>query len=83
LRNVLNAGFQKNGKTARCEQNGLGSFKPKELKLFCPRAIAGIGKDILSPTTRDRTFFVEMICRAGCPGRAFSGVAGVFGDAAG
>lgn len=58
--NVLNAGFQKNGKTARCEQNGLGSFKPKELKLFCPRAIAGIGKDILSPTTRDRTFFVEM-----------------------
>lgn len=61
LRNILNAGFQRNGQTARCEQNRLGSFVAKPLFLYCPRAIAGIGKDILTETTRDRTFFVEMV----------------------
>jgi hypothetical protein len=61
LRNILNAGFQKNGQTARCEQNSLNTFVPKTLLVYCPRAIAGIGQDILSETTRDRTFFVEMV----------------------
>jgi hypothetical protein len=60
LRNILNAGFQRNGQTARCQQDNLGLQKPQTLRLYCPRAIAGIGKDILSGTTRDRTFFVEM-----------------------
>jgi hypothetical protein len=60
LQNILNAGFQRNGRTARCQQDSLGSFRPQELRVFCPRAIAGIGKEILSPTTRDRTFFIEM-----------------------
>lgn len=61
LRNVLNAGFQRNGQTVRCEQNSIGLFFTKPLYLYCPRAIAGIGKDILTETTRDRTFFVEMV----------------------
>jgi hypothetical protein len=60
LRNILNAGFQRNGQTSRCQQDNLGSQVPKKLRLYCPRAIAGIGKDILSGTTRDRTFFIEM-----------------------
>jgi hypothetical protein len=60
LRNILNAGFQRNAQTTRCQQDSLGSQVPKKLRLYCPRAIAGIGKDILSGTTRDRTFFIEM-----------------------
>jgi len=60
LRNILNAGFQRNAQTARCQQDGLGAQVPKKLLLYCPRAIAGIGKDILSGTTRDRTFFIDM-----------------------
>jgi len=60
LRNILNAGFQRNGQTSRCQQDSFGAQVPKKLLLYCPRAIAGIGKDILSGTTRDRTFFVEM-----------------------
>jgi len=60
LRNILNAGFQRNARTYRCQQDNLGSHKPQLLKIYCPRAIAGIGKDILSGTTRDRTFIVEM-----------------------
>jgi len=63
LRNILNAGFQRNGQTARCEQNGIGSFVAKSLHLYCPRAIAGIGREILSETTRDRTFVIEMTRR--------------------
>jgi hypothetical protein len=60
LRNVLNAGFQRKSRTYRCQQDNLGSQKPQLLRLYCPRAIAGIGKDILSGTTRDRTFTIEM-----------------------
>jgi hypothetical protein len=61
LRNILNAGFQRNGQTARCQQDSLGAQVPKKLLLYCSRAIAGIGKDILSGTTRDRTFFIDMV----------------------
>jgi hypothetical protein len=60
LQSILNAGFQRNGKVTRCQQDGSGPFKPTEISVYCPRAIAGIGKQILAPTTRDRTFFVEM-----------------------
>jgi uncharacterized protein DUF3631 len=61
LRNILNAGFQRNGQTARCQQDSFGAQVPKKLLLYCPRAIAGIGKGILSGTTRDRTFFIDMV----------------------
>jgi hypothetical protein len=61
LRNILNAGFQRNGHITRCEMNSLNAFVPKTVPVYCPRAIAGIGENILSDTTRDRTFFVEMV----------------------
>src|SRR6266536_2125407 len=32
LRNILNAGFQRNGQTSRCQQDGLGAQVPKKLR---------------------------------------------------
>ena len=37
LRNILNAGFQRNGQTFRCQQNSFGAQVPKKLLLYCPR----------------------------------------------
>jgi|GEM_PF-1263193 len=61
LKNILNAGFQKDGQTSRCEQERSGAVTVRKWPVYAPRAIAGIGRDILSDTTQDRTFFVEMV----------------------
>jgi putative DNA primase/helicase len=61
LRRVLNSGFQRDGAVERCEQKGNGEFDVKKFPVYGPKALAGIGTSILSPTTQSRTFFIEML----------------------
>ncbi len=60
LRGVLNAGFQRNGFVFRMREVD-GSFKPERHDVYAPRALAGIGDNILHVATRDRSFMFEMV----------------------
>jgi hypothetical protein len=60
LRGVLNAGFQRNGFVFRMRE-AEGSFKPERHDVYAPRALAGIGENILHVATRDRSFMFEMV----------------------
>jgi len=60
LRSVLNSGFQKGNKVIRMVQIK-NRYVPKEFPIFAPRALAGINKRILTQTTLDRTFAIEMV----------------------
>jgi hypothetical protein len=60
LRSVLNAGFHR-GATVKRVEKGANGFEPRSFPVFAPRALAGIGNKILDPTTRDRTFMIEMV----------------------
>jgi hypothetical protein len=60
LRGVLNSGFQRAGVVYRMRDVN-GGHLPEAHVVFGPKALAGIGKKILSPPTRDRTFMFEMV----------------------
>jgi hypothetical protein len=62
LRGILNAGFKKGGVVTRNERKGgQNEYVPKSFPVYCPRAMAGIGTQILHKTTRSRTFLVGMV----------------------
>jgi len=61
LRSVLNAGFKKGGVVTRSEKGEKGNFIPKKFSVYAPRALAGIGMNILHRTTLDRTFAIAMV----------------------
>lgn len=61
FRAILNSGFQKTGKVPRMERGKGDKWEAHTYSTFAPRAIAGIGVDILSDTTRDRTFVIPMV----------------------
>jgi hypothetical protein len=60
LKEVLNGGFQKGRTVVRCDGKETG-FTPRNFNVYAPRALAGIGTDILEPVTRDRTFMIRMV----------------------
>ncbi len=43
------------------EQNKNEAWEVKEFPAYAPRALSGIGTDILDRTTKDRTFMVQMV----------------------
>lgn len=57
LRGVLNAGFKRGQVVTRCEGN---SFTPRDYSVFCNVVIAGIGKDAIPETVKDRSILIEM-----------------------
>jgi hypothetical protein len=61
LRAILNVGFHRNGKVKRMEKCEDGPYEPRSFSVYAPRAMAGIGLNILSATTRDRTFIIPMV----------------------
>jgi hypothetical protein len=61
LKGVLNSGFQRGGKVARMDKQSDGGYKAGDHQVFAPRAIAGIGPNILPPATRTRTFQFKML----------------------
>lgn len=61
LRNVLNAGFQKGRSYSRLRESHGGKYVPDEFPVYAPRALAGIGTEILDRVTRDRTFMIRMV----------------------
>jgi hypothetical protein len=65
LRGVLNAGYQHNGQIPRMTEVS-GKRKDYEVQLFpvfAPRALSGIGLQILPAATRSRTFAIAMVRR--------------------
>lgn len=61
LRGILNAGFHRGGVVQRNEQQRSGKWKPISFPVYGPRAMAGIGLNILHGTTKDRTFLIAMV----------------------
>lgn len=59
LRAVLNAGFQRHAKVARCCGD---NHELKEFRVFCPKAIAGIGS--LPDTIADRCIPIQLARRS-------------------
>ena len=55
LRGVLNAGFQRHAKVARCSGGGRGV---RDFRVFCPKALAGIGS--LPDTIADRCIPIRL-----------------------
>jgi len=60
IKSVLNSGFQRNGSVMRMHDGG-GRYEPERHSVYGPKALAGIGTNILGVTTRDRTFMFEMV----------------------
>lgn len=60
LRALLNAGFESKTKIPRCVPQGHG-FTLKEFDVFCPKALAGIGK--LPDTISDRCIPIRLLRR--------------------
>src|SRR5262249_22698032 len=58
LQSILNSGYQRDGCTLRCDPN---TYRPEIFQTYAARAIAGIGRKILSDTTADRTFFIPLV----------------------
>ena len=61
LRGILNAGYNNGAVVQRMEKGDEGKYQTIEFSCFCPRALAGIGLDILAPATRDRAFAILMV----------------------
>lgn len=61
LRNVLNGGFKKGNSVKRMKKDARESYEVESFDVYGPRALAGIGLNILDNTTRDRTFTFEMV----------------------
>jgi hypothetical protein len=59
LRSVLNAGFRRGATVRRMRETAAG-WEVDSLLAFAPRAMAGIGRNILTAATIDRTFAIEM-----------------------
>jgi len=57
LTGVLNSGYRKSGMTSLCIGEG-ANLKVVDLKTFCPKAIAGIGK--LPDTVADRSIQIKL-----------------------
>ena len=55
LRALLNAGFERNARVPRCVG---GSFQLVEFAVYCPKALAGIGR--IPDTVADRSFMMAM-----------------------
>jgi hypothetical protein len=58
LRGVLNDGYQKGGNATLCVGQG-SNLKARAFPVFCPKAIAGIGKHLPS-TVVDRSITIEL-----------------------
>jgi hypothetical protein len=63
LRGILNAGFRRGGKASLCVGQG-AKLTYKDFPVFCPKAIAGIGK--LPDTVADRSILIELRRRSPC-----------------
>lgn len=63
LRGILNAGFRRGAEVQRMGLAADNSYKPETFPVFAPRALAGIGADVLDSTTRDRTFAIAMVAQ--------------------
>jgi len=61
LRGVLNSGHRRNGVVSLCVKTG-PDFDLRDFPVFCPKAIAGIGK--IPDTVSDRSVRIEMLRRA-------------------
>lgn len=57
LRQVLNSGFKRGQVVWRCDGK---NFEPKEFRVFCPVALAGIGTNSIPETVADRSIMIEM-----------------------
>lgn len=57
---ILNAGFQRGRSVPRMEPNGSGGYTQRYFDAYGPRALAGIGADILSDVVKSRTFAFQM-----------------------
>lgn len=57
LRQVLNSGFKRGQVVWRCDGK---SFEPREFRVFCPVALAGIGTNSIPETVADRSIMIEM-----------------------
>jgi hypothetical protein len=61
LRALLNAGFERKAKVPRCVGQG-SSYRIQEFAVFCPKALAGIGR--LPDTVGDRCVPIRLIRRS-------------------
>ena len=61
LRALLNAGFEAKAKIPRCVGQGQ-NLEVKDFAVFCPKALAGIGR--LPDTVRDRSIPIQLIRRS-------------------
>jgi hypothetical protein len=61
LSNVLNSGYSRSGFVMRSEPTANGGWQVNKFATYTPRALAGIGLNIISDTTRDRTFAIRML----------------------
>ena len=61
LRSLLNAGFERGARVPRCVGQGTNQ-EIRNFAVFCPKALAGIGK--LPDTVRDRAVPIELFRRA-------------------
>ena len=61
LRCLLNAGFEEKAQVPRCVGQGTNQ-EVKNFAVFCPKALAGIGK--LPDTVRDRAVPIQLVRRA-------------------
>ena len=58
IRGILNSGFQRTGSVPRV--GGKSNDQIFEFSTYCPKALAGIGLDILPSTIRDRTIVLAL-----------------------
>ena len=61
LRSLLNAGFEAKATIPRCVGQGANQ-EAKDFAVFCPKALAGIGK--LPDTVRDRAVQIQLVRRS-------------------
>jgi hypothetical protein len=61
LRSLLNAGFERGALVPRCVGQGANQ-EVRNFSVFCPKALAGIGK--LPDTVRDRAVSIELVRRS-------------------
>ncbi len=60
----MNAGFRNGGRVRRAASStATGKYEIDGFPVYPPRALAGIGREILDRTTLDRTFVLEMVPR--------------------
>jgi putative DNA primase/helicase len=57
MRQVLNGGFRHDGNVRVSGRNG----EVLQYSTFCPKALAGIGEESLSPTVRDRSVMIRLL----------------------